>query len=153
MDKSLFKHCIQISVRSYEIDWQGIVHNANYLHYFEVGRIEYLNAIGTDVDFVTVTSQTRVVLVRNEIDYRAPARFKDVINVYSRVSIIKNSSFVFEGILENRKSHEIVAENLAVHVWLHPVTGKPAPVPEPFRKLVRRYEGKNCVIERPKIIV
>ena len=63
--------------RSYEIDWQGIVHNAVYLHYFEVGRIEYLNTIGAKVDINTINLDSKVVLARNEIDYRNPARFGD----------------------------------------------------------------------------
>ena len=36
LDIAKFKHETQVKVRNYEIDWQGIVHNAVYLYYFEV---------------------------------------------------------------------------------------------------------------------
>lgn len=153
MDKANFKHQLQIAVRNYEIDWQGIVHNAVYLHYFEVGRVQYLTDIGAVVDINSINSSSKVVLVRNEIDYKMPARFRDVLNVYSRISAIRNTSFDFEGILENNATKEIVGENKAVHVWLDPKTNKPTPVPQNFRNLVRKYEGERCRIEPYTIIV
>ncbi len=153
MDKKLFHHHTQVSVRNYEIDWQGVVHNAVYLHYFEIGRIEYLIAIGAKVDVNTINSESKVVLARNEVDYRTPARYGDTINVHSRISAIKNTSFIFEGLLERSSSGEIIAENVAVHVWLNPKTNTPMPVPNEFRKLVQRLEGENCRIQWPAIIV
>ncbi len=153
MDKKLFHHHTQVRVRNYEIDWQGIVHNAVYLHYFEIGRIEYLNIIGAKVDINTINHESKVVLARNEVDYRNPARYGDTINVYSRISAIKNSSFIFEGILERDPNGEIIAENVAVHVWLHHKTNASTPVPDEFRKLVQRYEGENSSIDWPTIIV
>jgi acyl-CoA thioester hydrolase len=153
MDKKLFHHSTQVNVRNYEIDWQGIVHNAVYLHYFEVGRIEYLNTIGAKVDINTINNESKVVLARNEIDYRTPARYGDTINVYSRISAIKNTSFIFEGLLERNSSGEIIAENVAVHVWLNHKTNLPMPVPDDFRKLAQRFEGEDCIIQWPAIIV
>ncbi len=153
MDKKLFHHSTDVRVRNYEIDWQGVVHNAVYIYYFEVGRIEYLHTIGAKVDINTINSESKVVLARNEIDYRTPARYGDTINVYSRISVIKNTSFIFEGLLERSSSGEVIAENVAVHVWLNHKTNAPMPVPDYFRKLVQRYEGEHCIIQWPAIIV
>ncbi len=36
---------IQLKVRDYECDMQGVVNNANYQHYMEHARHEYLKAI------------------------------------------------------------------------------------------------------------
>ncbi|MGA9405747.1 MAG: thioesterase family protein [Bacteroidota bacterium] len=153
MDKKLFHHHTQVRVRNYEIDWQGVVHNAVYIYYFEVGRIDYLNRIGAKVDINTINHESKVVLARNEIDYRSPARYGDTITIYSRISLIKNSSFIFEGILERDATREILAENVAVHVWLNHKTNSPMPVPDEFRKLVQRYEGDSSSIAWPSIIV
>ncbi|HTR82382.1 MAG TPA: thioesterase family protein [Bacteroidota bacterium] len=153
MEKRLFHHHVQLAVRNYEIDWQGIVHNAVYLHYFEVGRIAYLDQIGSKLDINTVNHESKVVLARNEIDYRKPARFGDILTVYSRISLIKNSSFVFEGFIEKESTSDIIAENVAVHVWLDPRTNSPTTVPDAFRNRVRQLEGKDCVIQQPTMIV
>ncbi len=153
MNREFFHHQTKVAVRNYEIDWQGVVHNAVYLHYFEVGRIEYLNAIGAKVDINSINHASKVVLARNEIDYRKAARFGDIITVYSRISLIKNTSFVFEGLMEREESKEVIAENVAVHVWLDERTDKPKSVPESFRKLVQKLEGKDCIIQWPTITV
>jgi len=152
MDKSLFKHTIQVRVRNYEIDWQGIVHNANYLLYCEVGRLEYFKNIGLPVDMHSINESSKIVLVRNEIDYKQSAKFDDLLNVYTRVSFIKNTSFGVEGMLEREKSGELIAENVAYHVWLDSSTDRPKQVPESFRNLVRKFEGNNCEILQPKVI-
>ena len=151
MDKSKLKYTTQIRVRNYEVDWQGIVHNANYLLYCEVGRIEYLKHIGTTIDMKSIQGSSKVVLVRNEIDYKTPAYFDELLNVYTRIAFIKNTSFAMEGILEKTGSGLIVAENVAFHVWLDPGTDRPKLVPDEFRKRVQEFEGADCEIVWPKV--
>ncbi len=147
--RTKFRHKTQIRVRNYEVDWQGIVHNAVYLLYFEIGRVEYLKEAGARLDLNTIRGENKVVLVRNEIEYQAPLRFDDVLTVYTRISTIKNTSFIMEGILELESSKQIVATNAAYHVWLDPLTDRPRVVGDDFRKLIQNFEGTNCVIRWP----
>lgn len=153
MDLSRFKHRTQVRVRNYEIDWQGIVHNANYLLYFEVGRVDYLEHLGIKVDINTIQHESKVVVARNEIDYRSAARFGEVLNVYTRVSFIRNTSFAFEGVLEESTTGRRVAENVSIHVWINHLTNQPLQVPEEFRRAVQRFEGVDALIEWPARLV
>ena len=146
MDRSKFKHKTSIRVRNYEVDWQGIVHNANYLLYCEVGRIEYLKDLGAKVDIQSINGNSRVVLVRNEIDYKSPATFDQLLNVYTRTSNVRNTSFVMESMIENAQTGELVATNVAYHVWLDSVSGTPMTVGNEFRKLIGAFEGRDCKI-------
>jgi acyl-CoA thioester hydrolase len=146
MELKQFRHATQLRVRSYEVDWQNVVHNSNYLRYFEVARIEYLKAVGAAIDFEMVRGKSKVVVVRQEIDYRAAAGFDDLLTIYTRTSKIRNSSFAMEGILQDETRGVVVAESTAVHVWLDPVTDRPQPVPEHFRGRIRAYEGENVLI-------
>lgn len=147
MDLSNFKHISQVRVRNYEVDWQGIVHNVNYLLYFEIGRIEYLKHIGVHLDLHSVKNESRVVLVRNEVDYRSPAKFDEVLQVHSRISYIRNTSFAFEGIILEETTRRLVAENIAIHVWLDPRSGSPVAVSEGFRRDVLRFEGGSIQVQ------
>ena len=147
MKKSLFKHTMQIRVRNYEVDWQGIVHNANYLLYFEVARIEYLRQLGIRVDIKSIMGDSRVVVVRNELNYRSPAKFDDLLAVHTRISYIHDTSFAFEGLAERAGSSEAIAENVAVHVWLSAATGAPMRVHDEFRGIVRGFEGETVTIQ------
>ena len=147
MDKSKFKHKTQIRVRNYEVDWQGIVHNATYLLFCEIGRVEYLKYLGIKVDLNTIKEANRVVLVRNEIDYKSPAYFDELLDIYTRIVKIKNTSFIFEAIIEETSKNRLVCENLAYHVWLSPQTAEPTRVSDEFRSIIRKFEGANVIIE------
>ena len=140
---SRFKFRSQVRVRNYEVDWQGIVHNANYLLYFEVGRIEYLKSLGIRISVDTIRNHSRVVLVRNELNYKEPAHFDDLLNVFTRVMYIRDTSFAFEGVLQDARTKRIIGDNIAVHVWIDPRTGRPVTVNPRFRSIIKKYEGAH----------
>jgi acyl-CoA thioester hydrolase len=153
MNKEQFKYVTQMRVRSYEVDWQGIVHNTNYLRFFEVGRIEYLKHIGATVDMKSIQGNGKVVLVRNEIDYESSAYFDELLNIYTRISLIKNTSFVMEGLMEKSENGQVVSHNLAYHVWLDPGSNTPITIGDEFRALVQKFEGEACQIIWPSLEV
>jgi acyl-CoA thioester hydrolase len=67
MDKSCFS--IELAVRDYECDLQGVVNNAVYQNYLEHARHEFLKSIG--IDFAALTAQgINLVVTRVEIDYK-----------------------------------------------------------------------------------
>lgn len=134
-------------MRNYEIDWQGIVHNAVYLLYFEIGRVEYLKNLGVRIDINSIQHKYKVVLVRNEINYKSPAIFDELLDVHTRVSSIRNTSFAFEAYIEETATKRLIAENVAIHVWFDPMTNKPMRVSDEFRQLARNFEGNAVIIE------
>ncbi len=150
-DASVFKFKTQVKVRNYEVDWQGIVHNANYLLYCELGRVEYLQHLGLVLDVNTIKHGARVVVARNEIDYLSSAHYGDMIDVHTRISSIKNTSFIFEGLLKGAQTGRDIAANVSIHVWLSDTNGQPMPVPDEFRRTVQSFEGKNAAIHWPTI--
>ena len=151
IDGKKFKHKFQIRVRNYEVDWQGFVHNGNYLLYFEVARIEYLRHLGARVDMQSIQGDVKVVLVRNEIDYESPAYFDEVLDVHTRTSFIRESSFAMEGFIEKATTGRLAAHNVAIHVWLDPRTDRPKTVSDDFRKIVQHFEGSDCEILWPSV--
>lgn len=146
IDKAKFKHAETIRVRSNEVDWQGVVHNAVYLHYFEVGRMSYFETIGLPIVIDQNAAEWRVVIGRNEIDYRSAAQFHDQLIVHTRIAWIRNSSFAVQGYLDDAVTGKLIAENVSLHVWLDKHTQVPVMVPQFFRNIVRAYEGDNVLI-------
>ncbi len=144
--RKLYNHAISLRVRNYEVDWQGIVHNAVYLQYFEVGRVEYMKHIGAALDLNSVRGRNKVVLVRNEVDYLHSLTFDEELQVHTRISSIRNTSFIMEGMLLRKESGQLVSTNIAHHVWLDPTKNSPLRVPDTFRKLVQACEGAHCSI-------
>ena len=146
-ERNKFKHKAQVTVRNNEIDWQGVVHNATYLHYFEVGRMGYFQTIGFPIMLDDPQSlDWKVVIGRNEIDYRSAARFNETLDVYTRIAWIRNTSYALQGFIEETETKRLIAENVSIHVWLERNTDKPITVPAFFRTMVRRYEGDHVLI-------
>lgn len=148
-DLDKFRFSSQVRVRNYEIDWQGIVHNAVYLLYFETARVAYLEHLGIAVDIQTIQHESKIVVVRNEIDYLSPAKFGEVLDVLTRVSFIRSSSFAFEGVIRAASGGRRIAENVSVHVWLDHRDDRPMPVPAAFRRKVQEFEGEHALISWP----
>ncbi|GAB6392671.1 MAG: thioesterase family protein [Treponematales bacterium] len=65
-----------LKVRTYELDHNGHVNNANYLNYLEYARHSFLASIGFDYDAM-LKAGYGVYVARIEIDYRKPARLND----------------------------------------------------------------------------
>jgi acyl-CoA thioester hydrolase len=146
---SSFRHIHTVAVRNYEIDWQGIVHNGNYLLYFEIARVEYFKAIGMKIDQRTISGPIRIVIVRNELDYLSSATFDDMLKIYTRITVVKNSSFTCEAIMVNETTHLPVARNIAILVWTDPASGKATLIPNDVRDLVDTYEQGTAAVHRP----
>ena len=60
---------VEMAVRDYECDLQGVVNNAVYQNYLEHVRHEYLKSIG--IDFAALAAEgINLVVTRVEIDYK-----------------------------------------------------------------------------------
>ena len=83
-----------MDVRDYECDIEGIVNNANYLHYLELTRHEFCEMAG--LSFRQMHQQgIDPVLSRVEIDYKSPLGLGD--SMISKLNISRRGPlFIFE---------------------------------------------------------
>jgi acyl-CoA thioester hydrolase len=143
-DLKKFRHKYQVRVRNFEVDSQGIVHNAIYLEYCEIGRVEYVRELGIKLLPTGIfDNEIKINVKRNEINYESPARLDELVDVYTRISYIKNSSFCFEHLLINSATGDIYVLQKSVQVNLNPQTGKPEKLPDHLRKVIIDFEGSN----------
>jgi len=69
-------YTLEFLVRDYECDLQGVVNNANYQHYLEHARHQYL--VSKSIDFVKLHEEGIDLIVTHiEIDYKFPLRSSD----------------------------------------------------------------------------
>ena len=69
-------------VRTYECDSYGHVNNANYLHYLEFARHEFLKHVGFDYPAM-IKAGYGVYVARIEINYKMPAFTDDKLDISS----------------------------------------------------------------------
>lgn len=78
------QHAIEIDVRYYETDGQGVVHHANYFQYFELARVEMLKAMGHD--YADLEREGIFLMVHSiACKYHRPARFGDQLRIETTV--------------------------------------------------------------------
>jgi acyl-CoA thioester hydrolase len=85
---------LEMEVRDYECDLQGIVNNAVYLHYLEHARHVFLKSRG--VDFAQLSLEgTNLVVVRVELDYLRSLRSEDRFQVSIKTERVSRLRFAF----------------------------------------------------------
>jgi len=85
---------LDLKVRDYECDLQGVVNNAVYQNYLEHARHEFLLARG--IDFAALAADgINLVVVRAELDYKLPLRSGDRFRVTTAVERLSAVRFGF----------------------------------------------------------
>ena len=133
-----FRLKVPVSVRWRDTDPMGHVNNAVYFTYFEVGRTEYLRAIGlrrTGDPF----KDAPFILVSAACEYHAPVAYGERVVVQARVSRLGRKSFDFEYLVTAGRKR--VATGRSVQVAYDYKTGVTREIPALFKRLIRRYEG------------
>jgi acyl-CoA thioester hydrolase len=96
-----------LRVRFCETDLMGIVHHAQYLTYFEAGRVDWLRRRG-----ITYTSWTaggvHLPVVGASLKYRAPARFEDILTIETRLAELRWASLRYTYVVTRGK--DVLAE-------------------------------------------
>jgi acyl-CoA thioester hydrolase len=86
---------VEVEARSYELDPYGHLNNAVYVNWLEHGRLCYLKDRGHTYTSVPETFGVHVVVVRQDLSYKAQVRLLDRLAVTSRIARIGRTSFTF----------------------------------------------------------
>ena len=135
-----FIHKYTVTIRFHEVDMLGVCNNAVYINYFETARLEYIKAAGLMPKDGIFSDGKIFFMVRNEINYLDHAYYDDVLDVYSRISYIKNSSFGYDHLIVKQKSGKEIVNGKGVVVYVDPKTRKSTPLPESFIETVKKFE-------------
>ena len=103
---------IEIRIYYEDTDCGGIVYYANYLKYFERARTQYLEDRRLSVTELMNAGRVFVV-VHAEIDYRAPARYGETLEIETTMSELNPAAMTFSHVVRERHSGRIVVEGSA----------------------------------------
>jgi YbgC/YbaW family acyl-CoA thioester hydrolase len=128
----------RLRVRWAEVDMQHVVFNANYLMYFDVAIAEYWRAIGSGHERALAEVYMRLYTVKSVVEYHAPARYDEELDVCARVLRFGRSSMAFGFGLW--RGADTIASGELTYVHADPETRKSAPIPQVLRDAVLAYE-------------
>jgi acyl-CoA thioester hydrolase len=110
----------EVRVRYAETDQMGIVYYANYLVWFEIGRVELLRSLGFSYSQLEIEHQCILPVVEATCRYRAPARYDDEILIETSPALLRGSvlKFAYRVLRKSPAGDEqkLLAEGETVHV-------------------------------------
>ena len=137
--KPPFKYSSLTRVGFSDTDAQGIVYYGRYFPYFDVARVEYFRHL----HLLYAGFEGDLVLRALNIEYEAPARFDDLLEVFIRVERIGRTSITFEAQVYRVEDDLFMAaaHQTVVHVDFD--ERKACPVPDAIRTKIREFEGDD----------
>src|SRR5487761_2205986 len=81
----------RIRVRYAETDQMGVVYHANYLVWFEVGRVEFIRQLGMDYKSMEQEDGAMIAVAEATARYKAPARYDDELIVRTSLAGVRGS--------------------------------------------------------------
>jgi acyl-CoA thioester hydrolase len=138
MAREDFSFFHSLRVRWAEVDMQGIVFNGHYLTYFDVAFTEYWRATGLPDVLAKAAAGQELFARKATVEYQAPARFDDVLDIGVRCVALGRSSMRF--LLEIHRGGEHLVSGELVYVYADATARKPVPVPPEWRERLAALE-------------
>jgi acyl-CoA thioester hydrolase len=130
----------EVRVRYAETDQMGIVYYANYLVWFEIGRVELLRSLGLAYSQLETDHQCILPVIEATCRYKSPARYDDQILIETRPSLLRSSvvKFAYRILRKAPEGEEstLLAEGETVHVVCDDQLNK-KPLPEEHAAALR----------------
>ena len=114
----------------YDTDCGGVVYYANYLKYLEEARTEFFEARGVFVKDLWA-SGIGFVVARQEIDYKFPGAYDDILDIRTWVNKVSRASVEFEYEIKNQLG-KVIASAKTVLVFVDKSL-KPRSIPDDIK--------------------
>ena len=124
-----------------DTDAQGVVYYGRYMPYFDLARTEYHRHLGR-VALENVDFAMRAMT----IEYEAPARFDDLLEIFVRIERIGTTSITYDFAayrIEEEGSDTLMATAKQVTVCIALDERHAVPVPASFRERIEAFEHQE----------
>lgn len=107
----------EVRVRYADTDAMGVVYHANYLVWFEVGRTEFMRAVG--IPYTEFEARDIMVpVVDASIKWLAPARYDDQLRVETRVAAMGHARIQFSYRIVRISDDRCLCEGQTTHGFI-----------------------------------
>ena len=121
-----FSFSAEVRVRFAETDAQGIVHNSNYLVWFEIARVGYLELFAGGYQRLRDAGVEALVL-ESHVRYLQPAKFDDRLVVHARCVDVRGARFRYEYAIE--RDGVVIAGGWTAHATVDATNLRPTRIP------------------------
>ena len=134
LSRDEFESFWEATVRYYELDPQGVMHNANHVAFFDQAITAYFKHI--NYDYLKEIHETKKDFhtVQVLVQYNKPLYFDQDIEIGVKVKEIGNSSMTGIMGMFLKETGELVSSCEAVHVYTDQTTMKATPITEDLKE-------------------
>jgi len=137
--KPPFKYAAYTRVGFSDTDAQGIVYYGRYLPYFDLARVEYHRHL----ELMRVQEGREFVMRASTVDYLAPARFDDLLEVFIRPARVGRTSVTFENATYRVDDDVLMVTAQQTLVLVDLEQRKACAIPESYVESLRSFEGAD----------
>lgn len=142
-----FRYSATARVGFSDTDAQGIVYYGRYLPYFDQARVEYHRHLGLmSID----GGRVEFVMRAASLEYFAPARFDDLIEVFVRVARIGRTSATYDFAAYRAADDALMVTAQQTLVLVDLDERKANPIPDAYRDRVGAFEGDALELAAPR---
>ena len=124
-----------------DTDAQGVVYYGRYLPYFDHARVEYHRHLGLRSGAQRAGGD--FVMRASTIEYHAPARFDDLLEIFVRIARIGRTSVTYEHEAHRLPDDALMVTATQTLVLVDLDERRAVEVPEHYRQAVRAFEGED----------
>jgi acyl-CoA thioester hydrolase len=132
---TLTHHDATVRVRYAETDQMGVVYHANFLIWFEVGRVELMRALGIEYKRMEREDDCHIVVADVHCRYHHPARYDEVLRVRTCIAESRNRTVKFAYEVFRDSDNQLLATGTSTHV-ICGANGRPKLLPQKFRRIL-----------------
>ncbi|MCB2294071.1 acyl-CoA thioesterase [Clostridium algoriphilum] len=108
----------KLKVRYVETDKMGIVHHSNYYAWFEVGRTEYITAIGMTYKEME-QSGIMLPVVESSCKYKKGAKNEDILIIETFMKELNGAKVIFNYNVVREDDGKILAKGSTTHAFVN----------------------------------
>ena len=117
-------------VNFYDTDAMAVVHHANYIRWFEIGRVAYLRRIGITLGALMEAGYV-FPITKVGAEYHAPGHFDDELVIETTATALTKAKMVFSYRILNQAGTLLVS-GFSENVLTHRDTGQIPRLPKEF---------------------
>jgi acyl-CoA thioester hydrolase len=132
--KPPFRYAAYTRVGFSDTDAQGVVYYGRYLPYLDLARVEYHRHLGH------LRLPGQFAMRASAVEYHAPARFDDLLEVFVRVERVGTTSVTYDYAAYLAEDDVLMATAKQTLVLIDVADRRPLTVPDSFRDQVAAFE-------------
>jgi len=121
----------RLRVRYAETDKMGVVYHANFVVWFEVGRVELLRQLGFEYSQMEQQDNCHIPVVDLRVRYKAPAQYDDEIVVRTELKNVRASLLHFTYEVFRQPDRLLLATGETMHIIVDDKFNR-RPLPEKY---------------------